>query len=164
MSTEDLYDFSPELEQVFEKAEVKLPDGNKFEDIPDGEYVVQLVKAELKKFEKTGDKQVSYQLKVMQGDHKGRVVFKNSFLNAKGMPFFKSEMAFMGLKMTKLADLKDIMETLNPVDPADRILLRIGKAVNKTNPKYSNIYFNEVLSAEDLEEQAPLAAGEDPGF
>lgn len=162
-NTDDLFVFDDELVKSFDEAEVQT---REFKDVPDGEYVVVLEKAELKK-KANGDKQLSGWLKVFNGDHEDRLIFKNWTLNKVGMPFFKTDMATMGVKMHSLKDLQEAFVELNPVDPSERKLLRITKKAQKTNPKYSNVYINSLTSLEEVEEDTQLSAGvrhEDAAF
>jgi hypothetical protein len=62
------------LPDLFRAEDVK-DDGGDFDLLPAGKYVAQVVKSEVRDTKSGTGKYISLQLKIIEGDHTGRVVF-----------------------------------------------------------------------------------------
>lgn len=91
-----------QFDEAYEKATVE---DRSFDEIPDGKYQVNVEKVELRTSKK-GNAMLSWELKVLIGEHAGRRLFRNNVLateeNAK---FLKQDLHTCGLQLDKLSDL-----------------------------------------------------------
>lgn len=102
------------LGQLFEaSAEIADPDG--FDPLPDGQYMCQVVSAEITKTKTTNKLMATWQFKVVEGEEgENRRIFKNSVVedNAKNMKRFLNDVEKFGVEATDLIEVLAALEGL----------------------------------------------------
>lgn len=156
--TNETDDFMAELEKLesqFEGSEEKS-----FAEIPDGNYMVLIQKAEAKN-SKSGKPMVSQTLKIMSGEFKGRLLFRHTvFDTPTGLSILKTDLKEMGIALANLRELKSrVVEMLD---------LKL-KVQQKTKGEFVNIYLQKCMGKATLEEIEAMASnagstGDDDGF
>lgn len=122
--------------------------------VPAGVYQVVVSKAELGKTQQSQLRRVNWHFKIIAGDHKDRLIFKNSMLEGttpertvQALSFLKTDLSKMGAKLNRIVELPGILE--NVLDKALEIKLTV-------NEKGSNVYINKVL---DLAPSEAMTSG-----
>lgn len=139
MSTVDLSD----LDEVF--AQTEAPSESKsFDEPPDGRYNVQVAKAEIKT-SKNGNRYLSLQLRILDGDHEGRYLFHRCMLvTRQNLTFLRKDLKTMGVELEKASDLPSKLDAL-----LDKQLRT--KKVTKADGR-SNIFIDALITDPPLDE------------
>lgn len=154
VNTDNLFDFDDALDQEFQN----LPDEPTSNEVPDGKYDVRVEKVSLDKPEdETKSPRLNWQLKVVKGKHKGRMLFKTNFISDKTVAFLKNDLLTAGLKLKSLKELKGRLPELLDT------LLAVTKKAQKNAPEYYNVFINSKLDEID-EDDVPVSDGEDVPF
>lgn len=144
--SDDLYDFSPEEDKVFQDAEVDTK-----KEPPDGKYQVQIVKAFMeKKPDKAGipKRAMHFHLQILNGPHKNKYLFKRNNVDTEvGLKILKGDLAACGLELSSLSELKDRLEDL--LDKK----LEVNKSTNKKDERYYNVYINKLIDVPESVEE-----------
>ncbi len=154
---DDLFDFNPELDSMFKNADVTSK-GNRSE-VPDGNYNVVISKVALEKT-KANTPKLNLHLKITNGNHKGRLIFQNYNLNHKvGIEILAKDLHTLGIKLDSLKELKDRVGELLDLNVA---VHKKTKESTKEGKTYTNVnvYFNELLPAESMEDSDGEGDGE----
>lgn len=132
----DLFDFDPEQIKAFHDAEVRGGKG----DVPDGKYTATIIKAFGQV--KNGNPQLNVHLKINNGKYKGRMLFKSYNLkHPVGLSSLKGDLIICGLPLKDLSELRDKVPEL--------VNLNLSVAKKKNDKDFVNIYFNDLLAAEE---------------
>ena len=106
------------------------------DDVPDGKYQVSVESVRLATSQ-SGNPMLKYVLLVRSGPHEGRRIFKNAVMTPASMPFFKGDLATMGIELSRLSDLPARLNDM----------LDCGLEVTKrTKNDFANVYFDRRLS------------------
>lgn len=113
-----------------------------FQDVPAGTYHVVVEKTEKKVSETSGSKMVSWELTIMEGDYKGRKLFKNHvFSSVKSRPFIKGDFAMCKIQLTA-----PLVESLNNnLGNLPGIMLKVKAKQQKGDYDGLNVNFVEYL-------------------
>lgn len=131
--------------------EVKENAGN-FEEVPHGEYEVEINKLELKESKK-GDPMLSIWFKVLAGDHKGGIIFYNQVLNNgygihNANEFLRSLDSGVDIDFDNFAQyhelLLDVFEAVN-----DNLEFALKYSKNSKNEKFSDYEITDVFDKEN---------------
>ena len=130
-----------ELEQGWEDTEEQS-----FGDIPDGKYAVRIDEANINHSKSSGRLQVSFQMTIAEGDHRGRKLFKHDGLDTEqGRSFMRTSLARLGYEWP--VDPKALPETLQSiVGSAAQVTAR-----TKAGSDIQNVYFDKALDADTLD-------------
>jgi len=112
-------------------------------DVPDGKYTVMVERAELRKSKTKGTPMLAWQLRIIDGPHAQRAIFKNSMITTNGMDFLKRELKTCGLDLGKLSELPAHLEDLLDLTLA---------ITQRTKGDYTNVYFDELLQGKPAED------------
>lgn len=75
------------------------------DNVPDGTYQVVIEGAEVRTSE-AGNRMLSWDLRVLAGEHKGRHVFKRNMMQTpENLSYLKADLGLAGLVIAKLSDL-----------------------------------------------------------
>lgn len=150
LAGDDLFDFSEDLLKAFQEAQVSSK-SDKSKPVPDGKYEAETVKVVPSKYK--NDPQLNLHIRITNGNHKGRMVFKKYTLNTKGMGYLKTDLAVMGVPLEDLGQLKDHLE--NMLGKRVKINVQNKSYMGRDNtPKNAvNVYINELLASEPSEEE-----------
>lgn len=108
------------------------------EGVPDSKYKINIEKVELARSQTSGRPMVKWGLRVLDGEHAGRLLWRNNVLiTEENAAWLKKDLKKCGLEIEKLSDLPNHLERLLDV----RMLVSV-----KTNGEYTNIYFNRRLT------------------
>lgn len=137
---DDLFNFNPEQIKQFEEAEETSSSRS---NPPDGDYTVKVAKAFGQKTAK-GELQLNLHLKITNGEHKGRLLFKNYFLDGKnskiGISYLKKDLVTCGIKLKGLDELKEKLPDLLDLN------LAVVKKTKDPTSKFYNLFINSLLS------------------
>jgi len=127
-------------------AGAELPE-NSGGKVPPGDYQAVITRAVIRDQEETFDEhpQLSLYCQIVEGAHKGRMLFVNNSFNPEHIRWLKLTLTRLGLD--PLPSASDILEG----DAREGMLMRVVAltvAVNKKKPQYTNTYLNRLLSAE----------------
>lgn len=131
--------------------EAKENAGN-FEEVPHGEYEVEITKLELKESKK-GDPMLSIWFKVLAGDHKGGIIFYNQVLNNgygihNANEFLRSLDSGVDIDFDNFAQyhelLLDVFEAVN-----DNLEFALKYSKNSKNEKFSDYEIIDVFDKEN---------------
>ncbi len=108
------------------------------EEVPDGRYEVNVEKVELTKSQTSGNPMLKWTLRVISGDHEGRLLWKNNVLaSVDNVKWLKADLKKAGLEIEKASDLPANLDRLLDV----RLLV-----TKKSKDEFTNIYFNKRLA------------------
>lgn len=131
--------------------EAKENAGN-FEEVPHGEYEVEITKLELKESKK-GDPMLSIWFKVLAGDHKGGIIFYNQVLNNgygihNANEFLRSLDSGVDIDFDNFAQyhelLLDVFEAVN-----DNLEFALKYSKSSKNEKFSDYEIIDVFDKEN---------------
>jgi len=141
-----------------------------YEEIPDGEYVVYVDKMTLKMSSRQNP-MFSWQLRVMSGEHEGRVLFKNSMAKTSmNLRYLAEDMAAAGFDRGKLKEAKrpvyedeatgQLMTDIPLEELVDRALrVRKHTRVIDGKPAIPNVFINQYLGMrQEVEENLASSA------
>ncbi|WMF94809.1 DUF669 domain-containing protein [Aerococcus mictus] len=127
-----------------------------FEDLPSGDYVVRLKSAGTRYNEKLSQSEITFNLEVVSGEHKGSIEFLSLSFEDEVPDFVKKKNARILLKLNELLDIKAAESELNDeVKTAEafsdrgvgnQVLMKLRLSKNKKNPDfpYRNYEFEPV--------------------
>jgi len=119
----------------FDDAYAAAPvDERQFGEIPDGKYRVVVDRVEITTARTSGNAMLKWRLKILDGQFKNRLLFRNSVLSSPQMiAWLKSDLHLCGVDLEKLSDLPGALERLLDIE------LEVTK---RTRGDFENIYFN----------------------
>jgi hypothetical protein len=134
-------------------AGAEAPSNDGFQPLPDGTYQVFIEDVELKETKETAKPMIVWKFKVLSGNHKGRVEYKNDVIQDEKMSFIKGSLLTCGLILNKFSELPDKIDSLINVDIEITI-----KTTKKNGNEYRNIYINKRIdtTGEVTEDQIPF--------
>ena len=83
-----------------------------------------------------GDPMIKWDLVVISGAQEGRHIFKNAVISEKSLPFVKSDLQRLGLKLARFSEL--------PSHLAELLDKKI-EITKRTKGDYANVYFNKLI-------------------
>ena len=114
------------LDEMFAAAE-PFEEGD---DVPDGKYIVRVERVELRTSQQ-GNAMLSWELRIMQGEHANRMLFRNNMMmTPQNMQWLKTDLGRCGMELAKLSELEDRLSELLDIE------LEVTK---KTKGEYSNV-------------------------
>jgi len=137
-----------EFDDAFDDAEVTNMD-----DLPDGKYQVSVESVQLKESQRSGNPMLEWALRILTGDFKGRMIWRNNMLlNPENIRFLKQDLYTCGMvDLQKLSHLPARLEELI------NIQLEITKKTTaKDDETYENYYFNKKIEIELEEDDIPI--------
>jgi len=134
-----------QFDDDFAEAEVE---SREFDELPDGKYQVTVDKVELTRAKTSGNALLRWTLKILNGPHVGRLLWRNNVMASRdNLRFLKTDLHVCGLDLEKLSDLPGELDQLLDVN------LEVTK---KTRGENTNIYFNRrIVLADDLPANRP---------
>lgn len=95
-----------------EYAQVK--EAERGSEVPDGKYVAGVERVQLAKAKKEPHQpMLKWQLLILEGEHKGRRVFRNNMLATReNLAWLKGDLKVCGLEITKVSELQPNLERL----------------------------------------------------
>ena len=126
-----------------------LPDISQFDDeyteaevseqklsVPDGSYQVNVEGVELTTAKSSGAPMLKWRLRILGPSNINRVIYRNSVIDSKKIPYIKKDLYACGLELSKFSDL---------VANLNRLLDVKLEITAKTNGDYQNVYFNRQI-------------------
>lgn len=117
------------------------------DDLPDGFYETQIEEARLGKAARSGHPMITFRLRITSGDHRGRLLVKNSFITDKSLPIVKDELARLNLNLERFSELPGHLAELS------------DKAVSvfkKRDGEWVRIYFTRAQATETIKDDLPF--------
>ena len=113
-------------------------------EVPDGRYNVSIESAILNKSKKSGRLQVSWSLKILDGEYRGRMLFKHDGIdNDTGRSFFRGALARLGVDWPDSpSEIPQILEGLNGSQAQ-------VNCKTKDDAQIQNVYFVRHIPTED---------------
>jgi len=137
-------------DEIYEATEVEEQKTD-FKPIPDGNYNVMIMEAELEETKESRKPMIVLQMKVMVGNHTNRVLFKNSVINsAKSLKYIKKDFGMCGLKLDKFSDIENRVSEL--------IGLKLEIYV-KNKGENQNVYINKCIDDMSIDESNSITSG-----
>ncbi len=137
---------------VFDDGFTGSPLQEEFEDVPPGKYKVNIEKVELVRAQTSGAPMLKWTLRVLGPQHRGRLIWRNSVINEKGLGYLKTDLHKCGLDLAKLSELPQHLDRLLDVKLAVTVKLK---------GEYQSVYFDKRLAEEeagaDFQERADEA-------
>lgn len=128
-----------EYDDAYDDAEVH--DG--FSPIPDGTYQVFVDEVAVKETKEKHLPMIAWKFKIINGQHEGRVLFKNSVITEKTLSYIKTDLSICGIILEKFSEIQTyLFDLLNKN-------LEV-KIVSKDDNQ--NIYIQRVLKHDDTEQ------------
>lgn len=103
-----------------------------FSEVPDGRFRVQITDLELT-LASTGNPVLKFGLRIMDGEHRKRMLWKRRVITENTIRYVKSELMTCGLRLERFSQLPLRLEELQGIE------LDITKVTKKDN---CDIYFN----------------------
>lgn len=151
-------DFGAELDAMI----ANTPEAMEFGDIPDGGYTIRIDDATFGNSKASGRKQLSWVLGIVEGDYKGRKVFKHDGMETpEQLQWIRGSLARLGYEWpSTFAELAEVVSGLKGS-------YATVTAKTKGGSDIQNVYFNEAVDAgaigTDSLEAAPAEdAAEEP--
>lgn len=120
-----------QLDEDFAAAEV---DKREFDEVPDGKYQVTVDRVELARARTSGNALLRWTLKILNGPHAGRLLWRNNVMVSRdNLRFLKTDLHVCGLDLEKLSDLPASLDKLLDVQL---------EVTRKTKGENTNVYFN----------------------
>ena len=113
-----------------------------FQDVPDGKYRVNIERVELIRAQTSGAPMIKWTLRVLGPQHRGRLIWRNSVISEKSLPYLKTDLHKCGLELAKLSELPQHLDRLLDVKLAVTV---------RTKGEYQSVYFDKRVEAEEAE-------------
>jgi hypothetical protein len=127
---------------TYDKVEAQKS-GDYGEDVPDGKYQCQVDKAWLARSKKGNKRMLRWQLKIVGGEHSGRVLFRNNMIETPdNIKWLKGDLEVCGLTIHKLNELNEKVDKLLGVSVEVQVKNRGKDAEGRTN---QNVYLNKLV-------------------
>lgn len=143
MNAREYEEYLASFDQDFVAAEPPARVGG---NVPDGKYQVKVDAVEIRTNQNNGRMELAFRLKVMTGEHTGRIIFHQREIdNPERMSYLRGDLQTCGLDITKLSELPRRLNQLLDV------LLDV-QVRSKPNPKdpsktFTNVYLNRRIDA-----------------
>jgi hypothetical protein len=125
-----------EFDEAYEHA--KVEDREDFMPLPDGKYQAMVDRVEVTRA-KSGKPMLKWCLKVIVGNHKGRLLWRNNVMvSDANIKWLKQDLQTCGLVLGRLSDLNDRLEELIG------IVLEVQKVTKGGN---ENVYINKRIDS-----------------
>lgn len=140
-----------QLDEVFDEHWDGV-EAKSFEEVPDGTYQVRFISALVNNAKTSGRLQCSWEMIIVNGEHKGRHIFKHDGLNTEeGIAYFKGSLARLGYdepetKKKLIATLEEIVE-----GPTYAVV-RLSTRKRKVDEEYTYIQSKRFIKALDSDE------------
>lgn len=157
------YDY--DLEYLEKMDEIYRSTGTNYSvDVPEGKYVAAISNAFMG-VRDNGSHYFLWEFQVLEGEYAGGTVTKFSNIDAKGIPYFKTNLVTMGIEINSLTEIAKNPDYL--IGRVASITVKLGKP-SKTGKRYMQCYINELLSAkpdstENPEKNQQYTPGENAG-
>ncbi len=109
-----------------------------FRPVPDGRYQVIVETVELTKTRTTGNPMLKWRLRISGPTMADRVLWRNSVITERTIPFIHKDLALCGIQMDALSELSSRLPEL--------VSLRL-EVTKRTRDNYEDIFFDRNLSA-----------------
>ncbi|HBY58933.1 MAG TPA: hypothetical protein DEH78_03870 [Solibacterales bacterium] len=119
------------------------PDKPFYESLPDGVYTVEVADVQLTETMSTGNPMVKWTLRVIDGPHADRLMWKSRVITEKTLKFVKEDLEFCGVALDKFSDLPSHLGEMQG--------LRM-KVARRTKGEWTDVYFQSRLNGEDADE------------
>ena len=113
------------------------------EDIPDGNYQVQVEKIELAKAKTSGNTMLKWQLRIIAPQQIGRVLFKNHVFTPNCLRYIKQDLGLCGFDHSKFRELPDHLTDF--LDLQLEVAKRTSQPATEDRPASYNLYFNRLI-------------------
>lgn len=127
--------------------------------VPDGRYAVMVKKGEVRENKDKPGYHLFWDLVVMDGQQKGRHIFRRNGMTKESMGFLKGDLAKAGIMMESISELPELCET----EFSGRLL----EVAVVTKGEYQNVYINKYVGMgilADLPGAANTENADDDGF
>ncbi len=130
-----------QLEQ-FDAAWAEAPEGDSFENLPDGKYQVSIEEVRFENAKKSGRLQLAWIFEVLSsGENMGRRIFHYRGLdNEMSIGWMKKEIFTCGLRVEKASELPGMLEYL-----LDRVVEVTLKTKKTDKGEFQNLFINKLL-------------------
>jgi len=127
------------LEDDYTAAEAEK--AKSFDPLPDGRYIVEVDQAEVTT-SKSGAPMLKWTMRVLQGPHDGRMMWRNNMLASKAnLTWLKTDLAKFNMSLDKVNDLNERAKEL-----VDLVL----HVTQRTSGQYTNVYIDRMATDEEI--------------
>ncbi|MGE5623811.1 MAG: DUF669 domain-containing protein [Methanocella sp.] len=137
--------------------DIEINENGNFDPLPDGKYQVAVEEVSLERSKASGRAQVKWTLRVLVGEHKGRLIWRyNGIENFDQATYLKKDLHTCGLDLEKLSDL---------ADRAGELVGVVLEVTLRTKGEFQNCYLNKQIKtpvfsgeqiANDLNDDVPF--------
>ena len=125
-------------QQVWDETEVKQKE---YSQVPDGTYSVMVYDVTLTESRTSGTPMVSWDMKIVAGEHQNRHVFKKNMIKTEdNIKCLKQDIYAAGLHLEKITDLPQALPELIGVHL---------EVVKKTKNDFENVFINKAIQLDD---------------
>lgn len=143
MNSDEYEDYLASFDEAF--AEAPIPTRGSMSNVPDGKYQVSIDKAMIRTNSNTGSTELALQLKVMTGEHAGRIIFHQRELdNPERMSYLRGDLNVIGVDIARLSELPKKLNQM--LDVVLEVNTKTKKSKNDPTKEYQNCYLNKRLS------------------
>ncbi len=120
-----------------------------YDELPDGVYQVQVEAAQLKE-SKSGAPYLHYSLRVLAGQHSGRMIFKAQQLAPEGLPYLKADLELLQIPLENIGLLEETLPRA-----LDALLdVKLKTNMRRDGTPAQNVYFNRLIRQGGRSQQA----------
>ena len=129
-----------------------------YAEAPCGTYQCEIVEFK-DETTKTGIPKLNCLLRVIAGEHDGKVLYKGWLLTAEAMSYIKADFMKFGLPVetTKFSRLRNMLDS----DVVGK-WCEVVKKQNKKDPEYTNVYINSMITPVGNPQAAPTQTAPAP--
>ena len=117
-----------------------------FATLPDANYIAKIESTRLEKAKESGRLQIAMCFKILEGEHKGKKIFKyDGLANVENFEWFKGTLEKLDVEIPD--DIEGIVDILPEIE---------GKIVDitlRTKNDFQSIYINEIVEREEEDEE-----------
>jgi hypothetical protein len=127
------------LEDDYTAAEAEK--AKSFDPLPDGRYIVEVDQAEVTT-SKSGAPMLKWTMRVLQGPHDGRMMWRNNMLASKAnLAWLKTDLSKCNMTLDKVNDLNERARDLVGL---------VLHVTQRTSGQYTNVYIDRMATDEEI--------------
>lgn len=143
MDAREYEDYLASFDDAF--AEAPTPVRGASGSVPDGKYQVKIDKVQIRNNVNTQATELAFQLKVLNGEHAGRIIFHQRQLDdPERMSYLRGDLHVCGVEISSLSQLPRSLENFLDI----MLEVQVKSKTSKTDPSksYQNVYLNKRIT------------------
>lgn len=136
-----------EMDEVEGQYETESAEKTEPEEVPDGNYQVQVEKVEIVKAKTSGNTMLNWQLRIIAPTCIGRKLFKNHVFTANCLRYVKQDLGLCGFDHSKFRELPNHLTEF--LDLQIEVAKRTTQRPSEGKKASYNVYFNRLIGRGD---------------